>query len=219
MATEVFVYDEIGPDWLGLVSAKSIVDQMAKAKGGPVAMRINSPGGDVNEALAIVSAMQKHPAPVEVSIDGLAASAASLIAMAAAPGKLSISKHGLMMIHNGWTVTVGDIAAHLKTVEVLRTYGQSIVGIYADRTKKTPEEIQAMLDAETWLTAEQAKSQGFVDTIYDGGQAVAACVKPGRYMHTPAALLTSELPRERDRRIREQAASTKIRLTKSRFSV
>lgn len=204
MPAEIFVYDEIGPDWLGMVSAKYVLDGLAKAKGEPVVVRVNSPGGDVFEGQAIYNALRRHGAKITIEIDALAASAASFIAMAG--DEVRIAENAMMMIHNAWTFTAGDKARHLAVVDLLDKIDGTIVDTYLARSgdKATREDLVAKMDAETWLTAKEAVALGLADSI---GQPlnVAACLKEGRYRNAPAALLkNSQAPpreRERDQRI------------------
>lgn len=205
--TEIWIYDDIGPDWMGLVSSKGIISELAKAKGKPVTVRINSPGGDVVEAQAIYNALRRHSndgGKVSVEIDALAASAASFIAMAG--DSISIAENAMLMIHKAWSVSVGNADAMRSTAEVLDKFDGILAATYAARSKMDAQEVMALLEAETWLDANETVAKGFADEV---GQPlkVAASIKEGRYAKTPPRFLVDELPRE-------HARSERIKLAK-----
>jgi ATP-dependent Clp protease, protease subunit len=171
---ELYLYDQIGPDWAGMVSAPMVVRALKEAADRPVRVRINSPGGDVFEGQAIYNALLRHGPGVDVEIDSLAASAASLIAMA---GKtIRIAENARVMIHRAWTMVAGNVADLLAAVDLLKGIDTTMADTYAARTKQTREQVQAWLDAETWMTAQEAVDRGFADEI---GQRlnVKACTK------------------------------------------
>lgn len=205
--TEIWIYDDIGPDWMGLISSKQIIGELAKAKGKPVTVRINSPGGDVVEAQAIYNALRRHSSEggkVTVEIDALAASAASFIAMAG--DSVSMAENAMMMIHKSWSVSVGNADAMRSTAEVLDKFDGILAATYAARSKMSADDVMPLLEAETWMTAAEAVDKGFADEV---GQPlkVAASIKEGRYAKTPSKFLVSELPREHARKERERVAS------------
>lgn len=161
---QLHIYDEIG--YFGL-SAADLVDQLNGTQ-GPVDVYINSPGGEIFDGIAIYNALSRRD--TSVYIDGIAASAASFIAMAAAPGKLGMAKTGRMMIHNGMAFAAGDAAELRKLAEVLDSETANIAGIYADRTGQPAEHFLQMMADETWLGAEAAIREGLVDYVYDPRQ-------------------------------------------------
>lgn len=132
---------------------------------------LNSDGGDVFAGQAIHSMLKRHKAQVVVTIDGLAASIASVIAMAG--DVVIMPRNAMLMIHNPWTIAMGDSAEFRKTADTLDQVRESLVAAYEGKTGLERDTIIAMLDAETWLTAEEAVKQGFADRIEDG-KAVAA---------------------------------------------
>ena len=204
---EIWIYDDIGPDWLGLVSSKSIIAELGKAKGKPVTVRINSPGGDVVEAQAIYNALRRHSGDghkVTVEIDALAASAASFVAMAG--DEIRMAENAMLMIHKAWSVSVGNADTMRATAEVLDKFDGILAATYAARAKMDAQDVMAMLEAETWMDANEAITKGFADEI---GQPlnVAAKIKEGRFAKTPAKFLVDELPRE-------HARSERIKLAK-----
>lgn len=158
---ELRLYDEIGA-W-GITSKNLVAELDALGEITTLTVRINSPGGDVFDALAIHNALSRHPARVVVHIDALCASAATLIALAA--DEVRMADNGMFMIHEPWTVSMGNSAELLKQSDLLDTTAENIVGIYARKTGMDPTELRDLMRAETWYTAEQALAAGFVDAI------------------------------------------------------
>ena len=159
--TQISIYDEIG--FFG-VSAGDFLNDL-RAITGDIQLNINSPGGDIFQSIAIYNTLKQHQGSVHVIIDGLAASAASFIAQAASPGLLEIAPHAQVMIHNGFTMAVGDAADLRKTADLLDQMTGEIAGIYADRTGKPAAHWLALMAEETWLTDEQAVAEGLADKI------------------------------------------------------
>ena len=163
---EVLIYDTIGEDfWTGEgVTAKGISAAL-KTLGAvsEIDLRINSNGGDVFQGNAIYSALNAHPAKINVHIDGIAASMASIIAMVG--DTVSMSENALFMIHEPRGVARGTSEDMLATASLLDQIGSNAVNVYAGKTKQEPAAIKAAMVKETWYTAAQAKAAGFVDTI------------------------------------------------------
>lgn len=128
-----------------------------------VVIRLNSGGGDVFEGIEIYNYLKTYPQHVTVEVMALAGSAASIICMGA--DKVVMKTGSTMMIHEASTVAFGNKADILKTLKALETIDKSIVTIYCKKTGKTEEEINTLVIAETWFTAEEAKSFGFADEI------------------------------------------------------
>jgi ATP-dependent protease ClpP protease subunit len=163
---EMLIYDEIGYDfWTGGgITAQDVADQIRAA--GPVsriALRINSPGGDVFEGSAIYSQLSKSGVPVDVYIDGLAASAASFIAMVGTT--ISMGDNAMMMIHNPWSIELGDANDMRKCADTLDKVRDSMLPAYMRRYSGSEDDFKALLDAETWLTAQDCKDCGLADKI------------------------------------------------------
>lgn len=161
----VYVYDAIG-GWFGGVDAQEFVKALAGITAGTIHLRINSPGGDVFDARAMQTALRQHKAKVVAHIDGLAASAATFLAMGS--DEIEMAEGGFFMIHNAWSLTMGNAADHVEAAAMLEKVDASIRGDYARKTGKEDGELQAMMDAETWMTAQEAMDHGFVDSIYTG---------------------------------------------------
>jgi ATP-dependent Clp protease protease subunit len=146
-------------------------DDMARAlsamKGArEVRLQINCPGGDPFEAFAMNQQLARFQGTVSVRVDGLCASAATILAMAAHRGKLGIATAGMMMIHNAAAGTLGDKNAHRKTVEILTRLDNTIARCYADRTGRPISQWLAAMDSETWLSSQEAVNCGLADFTF-----------------------------------------------------
>jgi ATP-dependent Clp protease, protease subunit len=165
----VYVYDAIG-EMFG-ISAKQFVKDITALTADKITLRINSPGGDVFAARAMASALREHPAKVTAVVDGLAASAATTVAMAA--DEVIMTEGSFFMIHNAWTLAMGDAREMTKVANMLEKINEQIANDYTKRTGKEYNDVRAMMDEETWLTAEEAKAAGFADSIQAGQRASA----------------------------------------------
>lgn len=144
----------------------------------PVEVVINSGGGDVFSGSEIYTTLKDYPGTVTVKIVGIAASAASVIAMAG--DKVLISPTAQIMIHNVASVAQGDYRVMKHEAEVLKNYNKSIANAYMLKTGLSQEELLNLMDKETWLNAQQAKEKGFVDEImFDEGNRLVASVQVG----------------------------------------
>lgn len=178
----VYLYDVI--DAAFGVSAAEFGQAMADLKGQPVALRINSPGGDVFDGRAMATAVAEH-GNVTAWIDGLAASAATYVALAAAEVRMAAG--AFFMIHNAWTMAVGDKNDLIETADLLEKIDATLVADYARKTGLPGDEIVAMMNAETWLSADEAWQMKFVDAVVDA-PAAAAKWNLSAYTRAPAAL-------------------------------
>lgn len=161
---DIFIYDVIA--FYG-VTADQFVKDLAKVTAKTINVRINSPGGDVFDGMAIFNALRRHDAKVVSHIDGLAASIASVIALAGE--EVHIADNAFFMIHNPFALTIGTAAELRKTADVLDKVGGQILNIYRSKTGKTDAEIQQWMDSETWFNSGEAKVAGFIDNIVGGG--------------------------------------------------
>lgn len=151
-------------DWIGLeATSPSKVISALPVNGGDVEILINSGGGDVFAASEMYTALKEHNGHVTTKIVGVAASAASVLAMAG--DKVLISPPAQLMIHNVSTTIGGDYRTFEHTAEVLKSANQSIANAYKQRTNKTDEELKSLMDAETWFNAQSAVEHGFADEI------------------------------------------------------
>ena len=160
----ISILDPIGADWFGEgVTDKRIAGALRSIGPKPVTVIINSPGGDYFQGLGIYNILRDHPAKVTVKIVGIAASAASVIAMAG--DEIQIARAGFLMIHNTWVVAGGDRHALREVADWLEPFDDTAVDIYAARTGIDPDEIGKMLDRETWIGGTKAVEDGFADAL------------------------------------------------------
>ena len=178
---EITIYEEIG--FYG-VTAKTFLDELKSVGNRKITLRLNSPGGDVFEGLPIYNRLKEHPGGVEVRIDGLAASMASVIAMAGAPVK--IAENALIMIHNPAGFVMGESGDMREFADVLDKIRTSLVSAYTKKTGQTDAKIIAMMDAETWLTAAEALDLGFVDEV-TAPLKIAARFDTSKFRNAPPA--------------------------------
>ena len=136
---------------------------------GPIVLHINSPGGDCIAASQIYTMLMDYPHDVTVQIDGMAASAASVIAMAGT--HVTMSPTSMMMIHNPFTMAQGDTAEMRKAIQLLDEVKESIINAYQIKTGQSRTKLSHLMDSETWMNAWKAKELGFCDEVlYAEGQ-------------------------------------------------
>ena len=175
---DVYVYDTIGGFW-GM-TADDFVRDVASLDVDEIVLHLNSPGGDVFEGVAMANVLRQHPARVTVMVDGLAASAGTVVAMAGDEIVMGVGSQ--MMIHDAWGFCVGNAADMAKTADMLATTSESIASTYAARTGGNAQDWRALMQAETWYTAEEAVTAGLADRIAtddDKGAATGEQVTPG----------------------------------------
>lgn len=184
---EVSIHDEIGA-W-GITAKDFLAELKNIPAGRPLTLSLHSPGGEVFDGLAIYHAL-KARGNVNVRIEGLAASMASVIAMAGT--RIEMPRNAFMMIHNPSGFAVGDSADMRQLADLLDKLKGSLIAAYRDRTKKSDEDLAAMMDAETWLTGEEAVEHGFADATTDAVALSASAFKTARITaalrHAPSAL-------------------------------
>ena len=192
---ELLIYDVIG-DWQGL-SAKTLVDELKGITAGELTVRINSPGGSVFDGIAIYNALRYHPANVHVRIEGLAASIASVIAMAG--DTITMAENSLMMIHNPFGWVGGEAEDMRRTADMLDKATEAIALAYAGKSGHSAEDITPMMAAETWMTAQEAKDYGLIDVV-DKPVQLAASLDVDGFQNVPKDLLpvppASQLPKQ-----------------------
>lgn len=159
-SAELYIYDAIY--WFG-VDVNELVDQLQRTRAGTLHVRINSPGGDVFDGVAIYNALVRHAARVVVHVDGLAASIASVIAMAG--DEIRMHEGSMMMIHDPWMLAIGPASEMRAAADLLEKVGRSISGIYEKRTGLPRDEISELMAAETWMDPEEAREKGFADQL------------------------------------------------------
>ncbi len=168
----ITIYDPIGFDWWTGegVTAKRISAALRSIGDSDVTVKINSPGGDVFEGLAIYNLLREHKGKVTVQILGLAASAASFIAMAA--DEIQIARAGFLMIHNSWTMAAGDRNDIREVADFLEQIDGTLADIYAVRTGDPIEAMRKLMDVETWMGGAAAIDAGFADSLLASDAAV-----------------------------------------------
>lgn len=164
------IYDVIGYDyWTGEgVTAKRVAGALRALGKGPVTVNVNSPGGDLFEGLAIYSLLREHDGEVTVRVLGLAASAASVVAMAG--DTVQIARAGFLMIHNAWVVAIGNRHDLRDTAETMEPFDVAMADIYAARTGEQVKAMAKLMDAETWIGGSAAVEQGFADELLPSDQ-------------------------------------------------
>lgn len=169
-AAEISIYDEIGM-W-GVTAKQFISDLKALGDVKDITVSINSPGGSVFDGLAIYNVLRASGANITVKVMGIAASIASIIAMAGK--KIVMPENSFMMIHNPLNVVKGNADDMREMADILDKVGASLVATYVARTGKSEEEVKALMDAETLMTATEAKEFGFADEVIPAVEAKAA---------------------------------------------
>jgi len=184
---EIFIYEDIGEGWLGGLSAKRFNDELnAIGKMDTINVRINSDGGSVFDGNAIYNSLRKNQARIEIDIDGIAASIASIIAMAG--DEIRIADNGFMMIHDPWILTGGSANDLREQADLLDKVRDTLVDTYVRRTGITDNIVSELMAAETWMNATEAKELGFVDTV-TGELAMAAHIDIKKFKNPPQALI------------------------------
>jgi ATP-dependent protease ClpP protease subunit len=156
----VHIYDEIG--WFGITAAE-FVAELSQVQASAIDVHLNSPGGEIFDGIAIANSLRAHPATVNVYVDSLAASIASVIAMAG--DRVVMAPNSQLMIHDGSGLCIGNAAAMRGHAELLDRQSDNIASVYADRAGGTVAEWRERMQAETWYTAEEAVEAGLADEV------------------------------------------------------
>ncbi len=165
---EILIYDIIG--W-PFVRAEDFVNQLSEMGTKTVTVRINSPGGDVFDSLAIYNAMKSYKGKIITQIESLAASAASIVSIG---GKeVRAYKNTMMMIHDPWLFTMGNQYELRDAADLLEKISGNMIDIYSDNSNIGKRDIKAMMKGETWLTAKEMKENGLINTIMESDGAKA----------------------------------------------
>lgn len=186
------------------ITARAFVEELSELPAAVKAIRvhINSPGGDVQGAVNIANALREQQTSkgrtVETIVDGLAASAASIIAMAGS--KVTMADNALMMVHNPWTIAVGNASEMRKSAEMLDTIKAQIIATYQWHSELSAAKIGALMDAETWMDAAEALANGFATDTIEGLQAAASL--------NPRAIAMLTIPEQFRARVEALTAKT-----------
>ena len=193
MTNTIDIYGEVYAD------DNSVKEQLAKMQSAKeITVNINSVGGDVFTGISIYNMLKRHKAKIIVNVDGLAASIASVIAMAG--DVIRMPSNSMMMIHNAMTMVAGNANDLRSTADLLEKVTDTLMSAYLDRSDKLERnELKALLDAETWLSAEEAKELGLIDEVITSKK-IAACASKGElsmFNKVPASVLKMvETPEE-----------------------
>lgn len=174
IANQLYLYGDVGDPfgWGDGFTSSDVAEALAEHGNSDITVRLNSGGGLAFQGMAIHSLLKSHPAKVTLIIDGVAASAASLIAMAGSA--IEMRTGAMMMIHDPASITVGPAAAHKKAAADLNKLADNYAAVYAQRSGKQPDAVRKLMLATTWLTADEAVAEGFATAkIEDTIQAMA----------------------------------------------
>ena len=163
---EIDIYDEIG--YWG-VTAQDFLNDLRGVTASAITVRLNSPGGEIFDGVAIANALASHPATVTAQVDSLAASIASVIAVAGAD-RVVMMPHSQLMIHDGSGLAFGNAQEVRELAELLDRQSNNIAAVYAAKAGGTVEDWRALMLAETWYTAEEAVAAGLADEVMDLGR-------------------------------------------------
>lgn len=187
---EIVLYGAVGESyWSDSFTDRDVILALNELRANDkIIVRMNSGGGDAFMGLTIFNALKACPSEIVIYVDGIAASAASVIAMAA--DRLIMNEGSMMMIHDPASVTYGDAADHEKTQDLLNKLGDQMARLYSRRANGEPDEIRDMMRAETWLTSDEAVSLGFADEADSEAEAKVAALFDYRiYANAPKALV------------------------------
>lgn len=166
----ITMFDVIGEDYWtgGGITAKSVAAQLRAIGDQPVEVQINSPGGDMFEGIAIYNVLREHSQAITVKIMGMAASAASIVAMAG--DTIEIGAASFIMIHNCWVIAIGNRHDMAETATWLEPFDQAMVDVYAARTGSDAKDVAGWMDAETYMSGSVAIDRGFADELLAADQ-------------------------------------------------
>lgn len=173
---DLYLYGTIGePYWYedpeDFITAKQVRKDLATHTGDVLTVHINSPGGDIFESTAIANLLKDSGKTINIVIDGLAASGATVIAMSG--DSIAMHDNAVMMVHHAWTFAIGNAADFRKVASDLDVMDEALAVNYRARFKGTEEELQALLSDETFLTASDAVEKGFADEIVESEKVVS----------------------------------------------
>jgi ATP-dependent protease ClpP protease subunit len=157
---DLYIYDEIG--YWG-VTASDLLNELSALTATTINVRINSPGGDVFDGIAIYNALLSHPATVNTTVDSLAASAASFIAMAGET--VTMAPHSQMMIHDASGLAIGNAADMRQMADLLDRISDNIASMYSERAGGTTKAWRTAMTAETWYSAQEAVDAGLASAV------------------------------------------------------
>lgn len=185
---DVFIYGDIG-SWMDGLTANDFAREVVALDVGNLNVRLNSGGGSVFEGQAIYNTLSQHKAKVTVTIDGVAASIASVIAMAGDEIRITEGSH--IMVHKPWSMAMGDAESMRKEADVLDSLESGIIDIYAARTGKNTKQLTDWVSAETWFKGQAAVDAGFADSVIPAKRRenYARSNIFNSFLHTPVDIL------------------------------
>ena len=163
---EVWIYDEIGPSWWGLIDAAAVTGALKEIGDKHVTIRLNTPGGSVDEGIAIYNALKRHRGGVTTIVDSLAASMGSYLLQAGSTR--IVASNAMVMVHDPWSIAIGNAIEMRKTADILEKYGDRMIPDYATRSGKTDDEIRSIMAEESWYAGQEIVDAGFADSVFDG---------------------------------------------------
>lgn len=194
---EILLYDEIG--YWGVTAQQFIADLQAN-DADALTIRVNSPGGDVFDGFAIHNAIKADPRPITVVVDGLAASAASYIAIAG--DEVRMAENAFMMIHNAWAMVIGNANDLLDMAETMQKFDNQLAGMYDRKAGGGRKKWRDLMDAESWFNADEAKELGLIDAVIGEEEPAAMAFDVSQFHNTP-----TELKRRVEAALRDAGAS------------
>lgn len=213
---EIWIYEQIGEDFWsgGGVTAKDFQKELSEIKAAQIDLHINSPGGQVFEGVAIYNMLKQHKATITTYIDGIAASIASVIALAG--DRVVMAANALFMMHNPSGIVMGTATDMRKTADVLDKVRDTLLTVYTSKSTRSEKEIVDLLEAETWMNAEEAIEAGFADEI-GNEMDLAACAKfipvmqQAKFKHIPEINAKKPPDNERDlERVLREAGYSRV---------
>lgn len=186
---ELTIEGVIGSDWWGGIGAADVRRELS-GKTGDLTVYLNSIGGNVDDGISIFNQLRRYSGNVTFVVDGLAASIASVVLMAADEIRMGVGSQ--VMIHDPWTVTMGDARDHERAVRALETAKASILDAYSLRVSDR-DQLSAWMADETWFSAEAAVAAGFADLVDTGVAAATVRVPKGMFRHAPEDLVDPQL--------------------------
>lgn len=205
----ISVFDVIGADWYGDgVTASRIAGALRAIGGADVTVNINSPGGDMFEGLAIYNLLREYEGKVTVKVLGLAASAASIIAMAG--DEVQIGRGAFLMIHNCWVYAMGNRHDLAQIAADMEPFDKAMNDIYGAKTGLNAETIEAMMNAETYIGGSDAVEKGFADRLLSADEIAADDESPSAALRKLDALLAkTDTPRSERRKLLKALTGSK----------
>lgn len=197
----ISIFDVIGKDfWGDGVSASRIAGALRSMDGADVTVNINSPGGDMFEGLAIYNLLREYEGKVTVKVLGLAASAASIIAMAG--DEVQIGRGAFLMIHNCWVVAMGNRHDLEKVATEMAPFDKAMADIYSARSSLKTADIESMMDGETYIGGSEAVDKGFADSLLSADEISTEDESPAAALRKLDALLAkTNTPRAERRKL------------------